>query len=61
MNIEPGMLLMLYSIPKYAGFTAQLLEFLVKLVDMYFPLERDLIRQGFFNSIDIMLSKGVTQ
>jgi len=61
MNIEPAMLLMLHSIAKYASFTAQLLEFLVKVVEQYYPLHKDFIQRGVCNSVEIMLAKGVTQ
>ena len=61
MNIEPAMLLMLYSMPKYAGFTAQLLEFLMTIMEVYFPPAKELIKKGVRNSLNIMLSKGVIQ
>lgn len=59
MNIEPGMLLMIHSIPKYAPFTAQLLEFIIFVMEMYYPAGCDLIVKGVRNSLQIMLSKGV--
>ena len=59
MNIEPGMLLMIHSIPKYASFTAQLLEFILYVMDIYYPPGCELIRKGVHNSLQIMLSKKV--
>jgi len=59
MNIEPGMLLMMHSIPKYAPFTAQLLEFILVIMDIYYPANCDIIRRGIHNSLHIMLTKGV--
>lgn len=59
MNIEPGMLLIIRSIPKYNVITGMLAEFLVSLMDLYDPSRKDMIKQGIYNSLTVMLSKGV--
>src|SRR4051812_19601355 len=57
--VEPAMLLMIHSIPKYAGLTATLMDFLIGAMEFYDLNRRDLIKQGVFNSLKIMLTKGV--
>ncbi|KAL2653043.1 hypothetical protein R1flu_021171 [Riccia fluitans] len=59
MNIEPAILLMVYSIPKYVDMTHSLLEFLFLLVEHYDPVRKDLIQKGVTSSIDILVSKRV--
>lgn len=61
MNIEPGILLMVHSIPKYADMTNSLLEFLFLSVENYDPIRRDIILKGFTASIDILVGKGVVR
>lgn len=61
MNIEPAILLMVHSIPKYVDMTHSLLEFLFLLVENYDPGRRDLIQKGVTASIDILIGKGVVQ
>ncbi|CAI5461017.1 unnamed protein product [Closterium sp. Yama58-4] len=59
MNIEPAMLCMVHSLPKYAIMTNSLLEFLFLLLDHYDAAHRDLILRGISASIDILVGKGV--
>jgi len=61
MNIEPAILLMVHSIPKYVNMTHSLLEFLFLLIDHYDPVHRDLIQKGVTSSIDILVGKGVVR
>ncbi|KAM7273393.1 hypothetical protein ACFE04_028057 [Oxalis oulophora] len=59
MNIEPGMLLMVCSIPKYIDMTHSLLEFLFLLVENYDVDHRDVITRGVLSSFNILVQKGV--
>nr|GMD72767.1 integrator complex subunit 3 isoform X1 [Ipomoea batatas] len=59
MSIEPAILLMVNSIPKYVDVTNTLLEFLLILVDNYDVDRKDLIINGVVNSIRVLVSKGV--
>ncbi|KAH7278133.1 hypothetical protein KP509_38G025700 [Ceratopteris richardii] len=61
MNIEPALLLMVNSIPKYVGLTHCLLEFLFLCMNHYDPGRKDLIWCGVTASIDILIEKGVVQ
>jgi len=61
MNIEPAILLMVHSIPKYVDMTHSLLEFLFLLVENYDPIRRDLLLKGVTASIDILVGKGVVR
>ncbi|XVF47224.1 hypothetical protein PTKIN_Ptkin03bG0092400 [Pterospermum kingtungense] len=46
MNIEPAMLLMVCSLPKYIDFTHSLLEFLLLFVDNYDLYHKNIITRG---------------
>lgn len=59
MSIEPAILLMVNSIPKYIDVTNTLLEFLLILVDNYDVDRKDLIVNGILNAIRVLVSKGV--
>lgn len=61
MNIEPAMLLMMYSLPHYAEITNSLLEFLFLLVDNYDVKHKELIMKGVLSSFSCLISKGVIQ
>lgn len=61
MNIEPAVLLMMHSMPKYSGLTLSLIEFLLLLIEHYDPPRREYIKQGVMNSMKIILSKGVVK
>ncbi|GMY22816.1 integrator complex subunit 3 homolog [Fagus crenata] len=61
MNIEPAMLLMVYSIPKYIDMTHTLLEFLFLLVDNYDVQHIDVIVKGASSAFNALLRKGVIQ
>ncbi|KAF8398191.1 hypothetical protein HHK36_017117 [Tetracentron sinense] len=59
MNIEPGILLMVNSIPKYIDITHTLLEFLFLLVDNYDVERKDVIISGVSAAFSILVKKGV--
>ncbi|XP_071686717.1 uncharacterized protein [Rutidosis leptorrhynchoides] len=61
MNIEPGILLMINSVPKYADMTNNLLEFLFLLMDHYDIEKKDLIFKGVSSALDVVERKGVVQ
>lgn len=61
MNIEPAILLMVHSIPKYVDMTHGLLEFLFLLIEHYDPARRELIQRGVATSIGILVGKGVVR
>lgn len=46
MNLEPAMLLMIHSLPKYASLTVKLLEFLFHTVDTFDPPRREQLSRG---------------
>ncbi|KAF9596860.1 hypothetical protein IFM89_013908 [Coptis chinensis] len=59
MNIEPGMLLMVNSIPTYIDITKNLLEFLLHLVDIYDVQRKDVIVRGVSTTFGVLVKKGV--
>ncbi|XP_050382428.1 uncharacterized protein LOC126799298 [Argentina anserina] len=59
MNIEPAMLLIVYSIPEYIDVTHTLLEFLLLLVDSYDVEHRAGIVRGVSSSLCVLVKKGV--
>ncbi|XP_057956234.1 uncharacterized protein LOC131149630 [Malania oleifera] len=59
MNIEPAMLLMVNSIPKYIDMTHTLLEFLFLLVDNYDVERKNVICQGVSSAFSALVKKGV--
>ncbi|PRQ49916.1 putative integrator complex subunit 3 [Rosa chinensis] len=59
MNIEPAMLLIVYSIPRYIDVTHTLLEFLFLLVDSYDVEHKDIIIRGVSSSLRVLVKKGV--
>lgn len=59
MNIEPGMLLMVCSIPKYIDMTHSLLEFLLLLAENYDVDRMHLIFRGLSSAFNILVQKGV--
>ncbi|XP_058075407.1 uncharacterized protein LOC131223886 [Magnolia sinica] len=59
MNIEPAILLMVHSIPKYMDMTQTLLEFLFLLVDNYDVTRKDIITRGVSASFSAIIRKGV--
>ncbi|KAJ0745535.1 putative integrator complex subunit 3 [Helianthus annuus] len=61
MNIEPAILLMVNSVPKYIHMTHNLLEFLFLLVDHYDIDRKDLILKGVSSALDVLKRKGVVQ
>jgi integrator complex subunit 3 len=61
MNIEPAMLLMVYSIPRYIDMTHTLLEFLFLLMDNYDVQRNDIIVRGVSSAFSVLLRKGVIQ
>ncbi|KAM0939964.1 putative integrator complex subunit 3 [Dioscorea sansibarensis] len=61
MSIEPAILLILNSVPKYVDITHTLLEFLFLLVDNYDVNRREMIARCVSTSFGILLKKGVVQ
>ncbi|KAA8544571.1 hypothetical protein F0562_022570 [Nyssa sinensis] len=59
MNIEPAVLLMVNSIPKYIDMTHTLLEFLFLLVDSYDIERNGVIIQGVSSAFSILVRRGV--
>lgn len=59
MNIEPAILLMVNSIPKYVDMTHTLLEFLLLLLDNYDLDRKRIIYQGISSAFSIIVNKGV--
>ncbi|PRP89617.1 hypothetical protein PROFUN_00881 [Planoprotostelium fungivorum] len=59
MNIEPALLLMMKSMPKYDKLTSTLLDFLLSVMEFYDPKKKEMIVQGVHNSLSIMIKKGV--
>ncbi|KAK9062713.1 hypothetical protein SSX86_019902 [Deinandra increscens subsp. villosa] len=59
MDIEPAVLLMVNSIPKYIHMTHNLLEFLFLVVDHYDIDRKDLILKGVSSALDALQRKGV--
>lgn len=58
MNLEPSMLLMYHSIPKYVDITATLIEFLNNEFTV-FPQFKEDIKRGINSAIKVILDKGV--
>ncbi|XP_061363780.1 uncharacterized protein LOC133307307 [Gastrolobium bilobum] len=61
MNIEPAILLMVHSIPKYSDMTRTLLEFLLHLVDHYDVEHKGIIVKGVSSAFQLLARKGVVQ
>ncbi|CAH9086486.1 unnamed protein product [Cuscuta epithymum] len=59
MCVEPAILLMVNSIPKYSDITNTLLEFLLILIDNYDVERKDVIIKGVLSAIHALISKGV--
>ncbi|XP_022730960.1 integrator complex subunit 3 homolog [Durio zibethinus] len=59
MNIEPAVLLMVCSLPKYIDFTHSLLEFLLLLVDNYDLDHKNIIVRGVSSAFNTLVLKGV--
>ncbi|KAK4343246.1 hypothetical protein RND71_036340 [Anisodus tanguticus] len=59
MNIEPAILLMVNSIPKYMEVTHTLLEFLLIVVDNYDIERKDIIIKGVSRALSTLVKKGV--
>lgn len=59
MNIEPAILLMVHSIPKYIDMTHTLLEFLFLLMDNYDVERKDIIKHGVLSAFCMLVRKGV--
>ncbi|KAK6936947.1 Integrator complex subunit 3, N-terminal, partial [Dillenia turbinata] len=59
MNIEPAMLLMVYSIPNYIDMTHMLLEFLFLLVDNFDVERKTMLVQGVSSAFSTLVRKGV--
>ncbi|KNA22612.1 hypothetical protein SOVF_031030 [Spinacia oleracea] len=59
MNVEPAMLLMVNSIPRYIDITNSLLEFLLLVVENYDMDRKNVIYNGVSSAISMLVSKGV--
>ncbi|KAL5708344.1 hypothetical protein ACHQM5_019147 [Ranunculus cassubicifolius] len=59
MNIEPGILLMVHSIPQYVDVTRTLLDFLFHLVESYDDQRKDVIAQGVSTAFGVLVRAGV--
>lgn len=59
MNIEPAVLLMVHSIPKYVDITHALLEFLLHLVDSYDVERKSVMVKGVSSAFQLLVRKGV--
>lgn len=59
MNIEPAMLLMVFSIPRYIDMVHTLLDFLFLLVDNYDVERKDKIALGVSSAFSALIEKGV--
>ncbi|KAG8372492.1 hypothetical protein BUALT_Bualt12G0071700 [Buddleja alternifolia] len=61
MNIEPAILLMVNSIPKYVDVTHSLLEFLFILLDNYDIERKEILLRGVSTAFCSLVRKGVVQ
>lgn len=59
MNVEPAMLLMVNSVPRYVDMTHTLLEFLLLLVDNFDIERKDIIVKGVASAFSMVVRKGV--
>ncbi|KAG5517420.1 hypothetical protein RHGRI_037979 [Rhododendron griersonianum] len=59
MNIEPAILLIVHSIPKYIDVTHTLLEFLFLLMENYDVGRKDIINHGVLSAFCMLVRKGV--
>ncbi|KAL9318085.1 hypothetical protein ACSQ67_014602 [Phaseolus vulgaris] len=59
MNIEPAVLLMVHSVPKYVDITHALLEFLLHLVDSYDVERKGFVVKGVSSAFQLLVRKGV--
>ncbi|KAH7836852.1 hypothetical protein Vadar_006422 [Vaccinium darrowii] len=61
MNIEPAILLIMNSIPKYIDMTHTLLEFLLLLMDNCDVERKDIINHGVLSAFSMLVRRGVVQ
>lgn len=61
MNLEPAILLMVHSIPRYMEMTHSLLEFLFILLDNYDLDRKAMVLRGISLAFHILVRKGVVQ
>ncbi|KAL0315219.1 UNVERIFIED_CONTAM: Integrator complex subunit [Sesamum calycinum] len=61
MNIEPAVLLMVHSIPRYIDITHSLLEFLFILLDNYDVERKEIVSRGISTALHTLIRKGVVQ
>ncbi|XP_026425351.1 uncharacterized protein LOC113321656 [Papaver somniferum] len=61
MNIEPGILLIMNSVPRYIDMTRTLIEFLFLLMDNYDVQRKNLTVRGLSTAFRVLLKKGVVQ
>ena len=60
-KIEPAMLLMARSVPKYSAITLNLIEFLVLLIQNFDASHPESTLRGITNSFTALLEKGVVK
>ncbi|RZC77548.1 hypothetical protein C5167_001707, partial [Papaver somniferum] len=61
MNIEPGILLIMNSVPRYIDMTRTLIEFMILLMDNYDVQRKNLTVRGLSTAFRVLLKKGVVQ
>eukprot|EP00898_Chlorokybus_atmophyticus_P005504 jgi/Chlat1/5955/Chrsp4S06291 len=61
MNIEPGILLMVHSIPKYIDITNALLKFLLTAMETYDPAHKEVTQRGVASAVETLVTRGVVR
>ncbi|KAL6520719.1 hypothetical protein OROMI_032281 [Orobanche minor] len=61
MNLEPAVLLMVHSLPKYADITNSLLEFLFILLDNFDVERKEILLRGISTAFRALMGRGVVQ
>ncbi|XP_058820885.1 integrator complex subunit 3 homolog isoform X2 [Topomyia yanbarensis] len=59
MNIEPGILVMFHSIKNHPLVSCTLLDFLCRIMKSFYPKGGEMVRNGIYNSLRIILDKQV--
>ena len=59
MNVEPAMLLMVNSVPKYSKMTISLLDKVFTIVDSFPQAWREVVQKGVADCLSTLVSKGV--
>jgi len=61
MNVEPAMLLMVNSVPKYSKMTVSLLDKVFTIVDSFPQAWRKVVQMGLHDCLSTLVSKGVVR